>query len=808
MTTPPWPPPMRKAKPKGRGVMTNMPCVDLNLAEDFLTALDPDGEQFTFQTFDDREDHKNHKDLSLTRVLHGTLAQHWDELCSLNERGAGIFVTINRTDLNGREKQNIIAIRAVFIDLDGAPLEPVRLAPKPFLITQSSPERWHAYWRVARNMPLADYTPLQKRLIAHFHSDASVHDLPRVMRIPGFIHRKREPFLSRIVEFNDDAEIPDWESFLPKPEPQIKPEKPKPDHYDDLPRSWQQLNDMALRDLSAWVPTLYPSAKRTSAGGYRVSSQSLGRNLEEDLSFSPEGIKDFGVHDLGDPNGGSRTPIDAVIERFNCDFKYAVAWLANALGEDERQYQPHQRKSNGHDGFAEEEKPGAERVTPPKAKKKGGRDNKDKAGAPAGLQDNVALEFAAQHVESFRYVAIWNRWMQWEGHRWRVEDTLAAFDEARKLCRAAGDADAKVVAAVVTLARSDRRLAATSEQWDRDKWLLGTPDGVVDLKTGKLRPSSPEDYITKVTTVAPAGDCPLWRQFLARVTGQDAELQKFLQRVCGYALTGNTSEDALFFFYGTGANGKSVFLRTIAGILGDHHTTASMEMFTVTNSERHPTDLADLRGARLVTAIETEEGKRWDEAKIKALTGGDRIKARFMRQDFFEYTPQFKLLVAGNHRPSIRTIDEAIRRRMNLIPFTVTIPEQQRDLALADKLKAEWPGILAWMIDGCMNWQRQGLQPPNAVVDATEEYLEAEDALKAFIEEQCEIGSGRSDSINSLWKGWKAWAEGSGEYVGSKRKFGQKLVDKGFPRTKGAKGRRDHLGIYLVGDAYYAAGDM
>ena len=145
---------------------------------------------------------------------------------------------------------------------------------------------------------------------------------------------------------------------------------------------------------------------------------------------------------------------------------------------------------------------------------------------------------------------------------------------------------------------------------------------------------------------------------------------------------------------------------------------------------------------------------------------------------------------------------------MNLIPFTVTIPEEERDLALADKLKAEWPGILAWMIEGCMSWQRQGLQPPEAVVDATEEYLEAEDALKAFIEEQCEMGSSRSDSINSLWKGWKAWAESSGEYVGSKRKFGQKLVDKGFPRIKGAKGRRDHLGIYLVGDAYYAAGDV
>jgi putative DNA primase/helicase len=277
-------------------------------------------------------------------------------------------------------------------------------------------------------------------------------------------------------------------------------------------------------------------------------------------------------------------------------------------------------------------------------------------------------------------------------------------------------------------------------------------------------------------------------------------------------LTGDTSEDALFFYYGTGANGKSVFLRTIAAILGDYHTTASMEMFTVTNNERHPTDLADLRGARLVTAIETEEGKRWDEAKIKALTGGDRIKARFMRQDFFEYIPQFKLMIAGNHRPAIRTIDEAIRRRMNLLPFTVTIPEEERDLALTDKLKAEWPGILAWIIEGCLDWQRDGLQPAKAVKDATAEYLEAEDALKAFIDENCETGknphTGQDyvDSIENLWNGWKVWAEKSGEFIGSKRKFGQKLVDKGYPRTKGTKGRRDHIGIFFVAPAAYYPG--
>jgi putative DNA primase/helicase len=211
-----------------------------------------------------------------------------------------------------------------------------------------------------------------------------------------------------------------------------------------------------------------------------------------------------------------------------------------------------------------------------------------------GLEDTIALAFAEKHAADLRYVAIWNRWMQYNGAHWEVEQTLGAFDEARKLCRQAEDADAKTVAAVIALARSDRRLAATADQWDADAWLLGTTTGTIDLRTGKLRPASPEDYITKITNVAPGGDCTLWQQFLRRVTSENVELQNFLQRMCGYALTGDTSEDALFFLYGTGANGKSVFLRTVAGILGEHHKAAPMEMFTVSNTDRHPTDLAML----------------------------------------------------------------------------------------------------------------------------------------------------------------------------------------------------------------------
>jgi len=322
---------------------------------------------------------------------------------------------------------------------------------------------------------------------------------------------------------------------------------------------------------------------------------------------------------------------------------------------------------------------------------------------PRCSEEALALRFTRHHEGELRYVAAWGRWMCWDGTRWREDDTLAVFDRCRAICRRAsaecGDtkeqaamkiAAAQTVAAIERLARADRRHAAIVEQWDGDPWLLNTPIGTVDLRSGELLSHQREQYLTKTTAAAPSGDCPLFRQFLDRVTSGNSELQEFLQRVIGYCLTGSTRENALFFCYGTGANGKSVFLSTIAGVLGDYAKTAPASAFTASNTEQHPTDLAGLRGARFVTAIETEDGRWWAEAKIKSLTGGDRIAARFMRQDFFEYVPQLKLVVAGNHKPGLRNVDEAIRRRLHLIPFTVTIPESERDPELPEKLKAEY----------------------------------------------------------------------------------------------------------------------
>lgn len=435
----------------------------------------------------------------------------------------------------------------------------------------------------------------------------------------------------------------------------------------------------------------------------------------------------------------------------------------------------------------------------------------DDAGAddprpPDYSDEALALRFTDEHGQRLRYTAAWGRWHEWDGARWRPDETLSVYDKARHICRSAaaearrtlnkkGDAiatavaSAKTVAAVERLARSDRRHAATVDQWDADPWLLNTPAGTVDLRSGRTRPNNPADNITKATAVAPSSAVPAtWLATLDRITGGDAELIAFVQRVAGYSLTGSTREHALFFGYGTGANGKGTVLNALTGILGDYAATASMEVFTASTGDRHPTDLAMLRGARLVTAQETEEGRRWAEAKIKSMTGGDPITARFMRQDFFTFVPQFKLLIAGNHKPGLRGVDEAIRRRFHLIPFAVTIPPEERDPTLPDRLRAEWPGILGWALEGCQQWQRVGLAPPASVRAATEHYLSDQDSIAAWIEEACDLGPNYQDRSAVLFASWKTWAERAGEFAGSNKRFTEQLESRGFWRVRSNSG--------------------
>jgi putative DNA primase/helicase len=406
--------------------------------------------------------------------------------------------------------------------------------------------------------------------------------------------------------------------------------------------------------------------------------------------------------------------------------------------------------------------------------------------------DRIAEAFAEEHRNDLRYVAAWGKWFEWRGGCWREEKTLRAFDLIRETCRAHGierASMAKMVGSVHTLARTDRRLAATIEQWDADPMLLNTPDGVIDLRSGKLRRHRPSDYMTMIAAVGPRGDCPKWKAFLKRIAGDDESLIAYLQRVAGYCLTGDTGEQALFFGYGVGANGKGVFLHAIGGVLGDYCKTAAIETFTESKSDRHPTELARLHSARLVTATETESGRNWAESRIKMLTGGDTVTAHFMRQDDFEYVPRFKLFFSGNHKPGLRSGGEAMRRRVNMIPFAVTIPQEERDPHFGDRLRDEWPGILAWMIDGCLDWQERGLGPPDAVARTTDDYFEAQDSFAFWIEECCERDPNAWTQSTPLFASWKAWAEKAGVRFGDIKSFGEAMETAGFARKRKGTGK-------------------
>ncbi|MDO3530827.1 phage/plasmid primase, P4 family [Ralstonia pseudosolanacearum] len=427
-----------------------------------------------------------------------------------------------------------------------------------------------------------------------------------------------------------------------------------------------------------------------------------------------------------------------------------------------------------------------------------------------GTEDALALTFTRRYQRDWRYVASWGKWLMWDGQRWRAEETLAATDLVRHVCRHASVradnpkvasklAGASTIGGVERLARADRRHAGTTEEWDADNWLLNTPGGVVDLRTGRMRAHERSDRMTKISTatLVAGSQCPNWLAFLDQVTGSDAAQMRYLQKVFGYCLTGSTQEHALFFLYGTGANGKSVFVNTLFTLVGDYAAHAPMDTFMESRTDRHPTDLAGLRGARFVAATETEQGRRWNESKIKEITGGDRVSARFMRQDFFTYLPQFKLVIAGNHKPAIRNIDEAMRRRLHLIPFTITVPPEKRDKQLQAKLLTERHGIFAWGVEGCLAWQREGLTPPQCVLDATDEYFEAEDALGRWLEERCVRQPSAKSLTAELFNDWKQWAEAAGEFMGSQRRFSDLLLTRGLEKWRNSFGVRGFQGIGL-----------
>jgi putative DNA primase/helicase len=413
-------------------------------------------------------------------------------------------------------------------------------------------------------------------------------------------------------------------------------------------------------------------------------------------------------------------------------------------------------------------------------------------------EESLAREWVAINGRRWRYDHGLNRWFRWDETRWIRDDAHLARHLIGEHLRAAATGNKKassvpragVAKGVEYFAQVNPSVAVAHEIWDADQFLLGTPGGTVDLKTGRLRQAMPDDFITRSTTVAPARGKPSrWIKFIDEVTNGDAEFARYLQAVLGYCLTGSTSEHALFFAEGAGGNGKSVLLNTASRILGEYATTAAMDTFTASRGDRHPTDLARLDGARLVAASETTEGRAWDESRIKQLTGGDRIAARYMRADFFEFVPRFKLLIVGNHAPVLHNVDDAMRRRFNVLPFHYKPPKPDRELE--EKLAAEHPQILQWMIEGCLQWQANGLVRPQVVIDTTETYFSGQDLLGQWLEDCCDNRPfGRGMYLKSkAFEDWSAFARENGEQPGTQNTFTRRLAKRGIVEKRTAMGR-------------------
>jgi len=425
--------------------------------------------------------------------------------------------------------------------------------------------------------------------------------------------------------------------------------------------------------------------------------------------------------------------------------------------------------------------------------------------ARANLTDSGNAErFAQQHREWARFCWAWRSWLLWTGTHWRRDDGDGALRLAKAVAKniylevehapspaereriakwAIATESEKRLRAMLALAQAEPGIPVRPEELDVDPWALNVQNGTLDTRTGEQRAHRREDLITRCLPVVydPEAACPLWRATLERILEGRAELIRYFQKAIGYSCTGDTTEQVLFVLWGAGANGKTTILSTAATLLGDYALSTRPETFMVKHGDGIPNDVAQLKGRRLVIAVEAEAGQRLAEGLVKSMTGGgDTLTARFMRAEFFQFTPTFKIFLATNHKPSIRGTDHAIWRRIRLLPFTVTIPDGEQDRQLPEKLKAELPGILAWAIEGARLWHAEGLGVPDVVRVATEVYRADMDILGDFLRDRCVLEPSAQVAAGELFQAYEAWSHSAGEKALSGRAFGLRLKDRGF----------------------------
>jgi putative DNA primase/helicase len=419
-----------------------------------------------------------------------------------------------------------------------------------------------------------------------------------------------------------------------------------------------------------------------------------------------------------------------------------------------------------------------------------------------------AERFVEQHGSIVKYCPEQKQWFVYDQGYWKPDSgelidrlafqtvhsikkeandpNLSSKEKEEILSHARKSASRGHIKGMLELAKAFPEITIHSNKLDTDPWLLNCQNGTLNLKTGELQPHKAEDLITKMVQAPydPNAKCPLWDGFISRIMGNDQKKMQFLQSIFGYTLTGDTSEQCMFIFYGPGANGKTTLIEVQSEFLAGYarHTTTASLLNSTSSPIRN--DLARLHSTRLVSAVELGMGKRLDEALVKQLTGGDLVTARFLYKEYFEFQPQFKLIIAANHKPDIRGVDHGIWRRIVLIPFDVTIPSDEIDKDLPSKLRNELPGILAWAVRGCLEWLSRGLAIPESIAAATSEYRHEMDILANFQEDRCTIGPSQKVPLGDLFEAFREWCGQACQDVLGKKMFGNLMRQKGFSQSK------------------------
>ena len=793
-------------------------------ALDFLKILDPDRLRFELRTFSDvvMQRGGKHKRPGLTKTFTVSRAELREgaevlaRLARLNKLGAGVFVTINRTDGKGRREENVTGVQAIFADTDGAPIEPL-LALRPHIVVQSSPGKWHVYWRVSDCAP-DQFERVQQAVAKKFGTDPRVSDPPRVMRLPGFHHNKGEPFLTKLcpeemsperepytleeivaglgLSFDEDGGSRLLEIATDQPlglrSNVMTPSLPPPP-VEEMRSMLEFLNERDFfKDRKGVTKDQFG---KIVAVGWIETGMALKHAYPDDVGFDLWSIthEDEQAEDDAPQQWASfktdaarRLVTVATIIRAAQDAGWTSPHVISPTDASERLLTKRLAGDSGdvHNGkaftllFRDHLVFVHETNDLLKFDAEAGW-----IAAPPGEAERAAKEVLAQMRAQV-------------AERWKVAPDDS--NTKRLMAHVERSSQAQRIYAMIDMAKSEPRMTVSLNDFDSDPMLLGTRNGVLDLRTGQLLRLSPDVRVSKRCNVAfsPQADCPQWKKFLEEIQ-PDPEMRAFLQRLVAYCLTGLTGEQVFAVLYGLGRNGKSVFIETIAYLLGDyaHKVPTELLMQHQRNPQGPSPDIVALKGRRFIYATETEDGARLAAARVKELTGGDSLTGRVpYGKDFVTFRPTHKLFIVGNHKPEIGDNSFGMWRRVLLTPFKTTVPADKCDPQLLEKLKVEAPGILNWALAGLFAWRKGGLQVPGPIRAATDAYRDENDIIGEWIAENYEVGAGGTVKKADLYIDYREWCIRNGHQPLAQGRLTRRLKERGFQL---APDKRTVLGLSL-----------